>query len=1072
MWIVRLALRRPYTFVVLAMLIVLMGVLTIQRMPTDMFPEINIPVVAAIWTFTGLAPEEMEGRIVSQFERAATTTVSGIEHIESLTLGGVAVIKIFLQPGTSIDGAVAQVAAVAEPILRQMPPGSTAPLVLPYSATNVSILQLGVSSATLSEAQVYDYATNFLRTGLATVQGAQLPLPLGGLVRQIMVDLDPKKLYAWGVAPGEISSALNLQNVVLPSGTAKIGAQEYTLRLNGSPTIVDAFNHLPVKRVNGTVVYLGDVAHVRDGYAPQTSVVLTNGTRGALIPVLKASGSSTLTVVSLLRAALPAVQATLPPELKVQPLADQSIFVRSAIQGVLREAAIAAGLTGIMMLLFLGSWRSTLIVLVSIPLSLLVSLIVLDRLGQTLNLMTMGGMALAVGILVDDATVEVENVHRQRALGKPIVQAILDGAAEIAVPALVSTLCICIVFVPVTFIAGAAQSLFVPLAMAVVFAMLTSYFLSRTLVPTMVHYLLASEPPGDSGGRGPIGWIHGWIERGFERLRDSYGKALEALFRHRKVFALAFAAVVVASLALIPLLGRDFFPTVDAGQMRLHLRAPAGWRIEETERLFAEVENHVRRIVPPDELDTIVDNIGVPVSGINLTLGDPSMISSADGEMLVSLKPRHGPTDVYIRALRRDLRESFPEATFFFLPADITSQVLNFGLSAPLDVRITGTLANQSQNLAVARRLKASIAAIPGAVDVHLAQVTDTPELLVDVDRTAAQEVGLSLRDVANDMLISTSGSFQTAPNFWLDLNTGVQYTVAVQTPQVRIDSVPALQSTPLANTSSPQPQLLANVATVSRIHGNTNITHWNVARTLDVQAGVEGSDLGAVASAVQKLVDEARGQLPRGSTISLVGQSQAMNASYLGLGFGIFFAVILVYLLIAVNFQSWLDPLIILMALPGTLAGIVWGLFLTGTTVSIPALMGTLMSIGVASANSILVVTFAIERLRDGDDLVTAALNAGRTRLRPVMMTAIAMILGMLPMALGLGDGGEENAPLGRAVIGGLVFATISTLFFVPVVFSVLGKRKPPGEAKAQDDNGTTPQQHGGLTEPHGSAT
>ncbi len=1072
MWIVRLALRRPYTFVVLAMLIVLMSVLTVQRMPTDIFPEINIPVVAAIWSYNGLPPEEMEGRITTQFERAATTTVNGIEHIESQTLAGMAVVKIYFQPGTPMASATAQVAAVAEPVLRQMPPGATAPLVIPYSASEVSVLQLGVSSPTLNEQQIYDYATNFLRVGLATVKGAQLPLPLGGKVRQIMVDLDPQKLYAWGVAPGEISSALNLQNLILPSGTAKIGAQEYPIVLNGSPSIVAGFNDLPVKNVNGTVVRLGDVAHVRDGFAPQTSVVLTNGTRGALIPVLKASGSSTLEVVSRLRATLPRVQATLPPELKVQPLADQSIFVKGAIQGVLREAAIAAGLTGIMMLLFLGSWRSTLIVLVSIPLSLLVSMIVLDHLGQTLNLMTLGGMALAVGILVDDATVEVENVHRQRALGKPIVQAILDGAAEIAVPALVSTLSICIVFVPVSFIAGAAQSLFVPLAMAVVFAMLTSYFLSRTLVPTMVHYLLAGEAPGGSSGRGPLAWIHGGIERGFDRLRELYGHGLEAAFHHRKVFVVAFAAVVVASLALIPLLGRDFFPTVDAGQMRIHLRAPAGTRIEETERLFAAVEDHVRRIVPKDELDTIVDNIGVPVSGINLTLGDPSMISSGDGEMLISLQPRHGPTDVYVHALRRDLHAAFPSATFFFLPADITTQVLNFGLSAPLDVRLDGPAANQSKNLAIARRLATRMAAIPGAVDVHLAQVTDTPELLVNVDRTAAEEIGLTLRDVATDMLVSTSGSFQTAPNFWLDPKTGVQYTVAVQTPQFRIDSIPSLESTPLANTSSPQPQLLSNVATVSRIQGPTNITHYNVARTLDVQAGVDGSDLGAVSSAVQKLVDEVRGQLPRGSTISLQGQSQAMNASFLGLGFGILFAVVLVYLLIAVNFQSWLDPLIILMALPGTLAGIVWVLFVTGTTLSIPALMGALMSIGVASANSILVVTFANERLRDGDDLVTAALNAGRTRLRPVMMTAIAMILGMLPMALGLGDGGEENAPLGRAVIGGLLFATVSTLFFVPVVFSVLGKRVPAGEAKLQDDGSLTAQQHGGLTEQHGSAT
>ncbi len=1047
MWIVRLALRRPYTFVVLAMLIVLMGVLTIQRMPTDMFPEINIPVVAAIWQFNGLTPEEMEGRITTLFERACTTTVSGIEHMESQTLAGVSVVKIFFQPGTALDGAVAQVTAVAPAVLRQMPPGATAPLVMPYSASAVSILQLGVSSPTLNEQQVYDYATNFLRVGLATVPGAQMPLPLGGKVRQIMVDLDPKKLFAWGVAPGEISNAVNLQNLVVPSGTAKVGALEYPIRLNASPSVVDEFNRLPVKRVGNVVVYLGDVAHVRDGFAPQTSAVLTNGTRGALIPVLKATGASTLTVVGQLRQALPQVQATLPPELKVQALFDQSVFVSGAIQGVLREAMIAAGLTGLMMLLFLGSWRSTLIVLVSIPLSLLVSVIVLNMLGQTLNLMTLGGMALAVGILGDDATVAIENVHRQRSGGKGLVQAILDGSAEIAVPALVSTLAICIVFVPVTFIAGAAKSLFVPLAMAVVFAMLTSYFLSRTLVPTMMQYLLRGEEHQGSGGRNPIAWANRWIERGFERLRDGYSRALEGAFRHRNLFIAVFVLAALGSIALIPLLGRDFFPTVDAGQMKFHIRGPPATRIEETERLFAAVEDRVRRIVPADELEAIIDNIGVPVSGINLTLGDPSMISSADGEMLVSLKPKHGPTANYIHALRRDLRDTFSNATFFWLPADISSQVLNFGLSAPLDVRFTGPIGNQAQNLSIARSLASSIGAIPGAVDVHLAQVTDTPELAVNVDRTAAEQLGLSMRDVSTDLLVSLSGSFQTAPNFWLDPKTGVQYSVAVQTPQFRVDSIPALQSQPLAIATSTQPQLLSNVANVGRTLGPTNITHWNVAKTLDVQAGVDGADLGAVSSAVQKLVDAARAKLPRGSTIQLVGQSQSMNASFVGLGLGIVFAVVLVYLLIAVNFQSWLDPLIILMAIPGTLAGIVWGLFLTGTTLSIPALMGSLMSIGVASANSILVVTFGLERFREGDDLIKAAIEAGRTRLRPVIMTATAMILGIFPMALGLGDGGEQNAPLGRAVIGGLVFATFSTLFFVPVMFSVLAKRTAASE-------------------------
>src|SRR5713101_3686976 len=1040
MWIVRLALRRPYTFIVLAMLIVLMGVTTVLRMPADMFPQINIPVVAAIWQFTGLPPTEMEGRIASQFERASTTTVSGIEHIESQTLAGVSVVKIYMQPGTDMAGAVAQVAAVSQPILKQLPPGATPPLVMAYSASNVPILQLGLSSPTLSEQEISDLATNFLRPGLATVQGAQLTLPVGGKVRQVVVDLDLQKLFAWGLSPADISSAVNTQNVILPSGTTKIGALEYPVIFNGSPSVVAGLNDLPLKKINGSTVYLRDVAHVRDGYAPQTSVVLNNGTRGALQPVLSAEGASTLSVVSGVRAALPQVQATLPPQLEIKPLFDQSIFVKGAITGVVREAIIAAALTGIMMLLFLGSWRST--------------LIVLDRFGQTLNSMTLGGMALAVGILVDDATVTLENYHLQRSMKKPLGKAILDGAAEIAVPTLVSTLCICIVFVPVALISGAARSLFTPLAMAVVFAMLTSYFLSRTLVPTLIRYLLAKEEHG--GGRGPIAWLSARVERGFERLRDAYGRALQAALHHRKVFVASFVAFVAISLGFVPLLGRDFFPSVDAGQMRLHVRAPPGTRIEETQRLFAAVEERVRKIVPADELDVIIDDIGVPVSGINLTLGDPSMISSADGEMLISLKPKHHPTAEYVHALRRDLSSTFPQATFFFLAADISTQILNFGLSSPVDVRLTGPAGNQTANLAIARDLASRIATVPGAVDVHLAQVTDTPELLVDVDRTAAQDVGLTMRDVASDLLISLSSSSQTAPNFWMDPKTGVQYPVAIQTPQVRVDSIQSLETTPLSSgsvglassgsftsptsASAVRPDLLSNVANVSHVLGPTNITHYNIARTIDVQAGVDGADLGSVASGVQKLIGEVRPKLPRGSTILLTGQPQAMNASFTGLGIGIVAAVILVYLLMAVNFQSWTEPLVILMALPGTLAGIVWGLFVTGTTLSVPALMGTLMSIGVATANSILVVTFAIERLREGADSVSAALNAGRTRLRPVIMTATAMILGMLPMSLGLGDGGEQNAPLGRAVIGGLVFRTLSTLFVVPLVLSAVG--------------------------------
>jgi multidrug efflux pump subunit AcrB len=1043
MWIVQLALRRPYTFVVLAMLIVLFGVLEILRMPTDIYPEINIPVVAAIWSYNGLPPLEMEGRIATQFERAATTTVSGIEHIESQTLSGVSVIKVFLQPGTSMDGAVAQVAAVSQPILRSMPLGTTAPLIMPYNAANVPILQLGLSSASLDEQQIYDIGTNFLRPGLATVQGAQLPLPIGGKLRQIEVDLDPEKLFAWGLSASDISDAVTAQSLVLPSGTAKIGALEYPILVNGSPEAVAGFNDLPIRTIKGTTVYLRDVAHVRDGYAPQTSLVVMNGVKGGLLPVLKAQGASTLDVVSRVHQTVPAVQATLPPSFDVKQLFDQSLFVRGAIDGVVREALIAAGLTGLMMLLFLGSWRSTLIVLVSIPLALLVSVIVLGSLGQTLNLMTLGGMALAVGILVDDATVEVENFHRQRALDKPIAQAILDSAKEIAAPAFVSTLCICIVFVPVVFIAGAAKSLFVPLAMAVIFAMLTSYFLSRTLVPTMVQFLLGSEPR-DAAGRGPLARLHAVIERGFERLRAAYARTLARLLDERRVFIGGFAALCLGSVALLPLLGRDFFPNVDAGELRLHVRARPGTRIEETARLFARVEDHVRRIVPEAELDTVIQDIGVPISGINLVLGDPSMISSADGEMLIALKATHGPTAGYRRALRRDLSRSFPGTTCFFLPADISNQVLSFGQSAPIDVRVTGPSRNEQANLVIARELARRFAQLPGAVDVHLAQVADTPELLVDVDRTLAEQVGLSQRDVTSDMLVSLASSGQTAPNFWLDPTSGVQYTVAVQTPQWRVDSLDALGSIPLtAGPTTAPPQLLANVATTSRELGPTNLTHYNIERSIDVLVGVDGTDLGSVAAPVQRIVDGTRRGLPRGTSIGMHGQAENMNASFRGLGMGIGFAVVLVYLLMVVNFQSWLEPFVILMALPGTLAGIVWMLFLSGTTLSVPALMGALMSIGVATANSILVVTFAVLQVRSGADARTAALEAGRTRLRPVIMTAVAMVLGMLPMSLGLGDGGESNAPLGRAVIGGLLFATVSTLFFVPVMFRVLQPKR-----------------------------
>jgi multidrug efflux pump subunit AcrB len=1043
MWIVRIALKRPYTFVVLAILIVVMGALTLGTMATDMLPEIDIPVIAVINSYAGLSPEEVTDRITAPFERAATTTVNGIEHIESQSLSGVSVTKIFLRPGTFVEGAIAEVTAIAQTILKTMPLGATAPLIMRYSASNVPILQAVLTSDVLTEQQLFDLGSNFFRTGLATVQGAQMPLPLGGKLREVVVDLDLEKLFALGLSPSDVSNAVNAQNLVLPSGTIKMGRQEYPLVVNASPEIVDELNNLPIKTVNGATVFIRDVAHVRDGFAPQTSVVLADGRKAAILPILKSQGASTLDIVARVRAAVPGVMATLPQSLKAALVFDQSVFVRAAVSGVLREALIAAALTGIMMLLFLGSWRSTLIVLVSIPLSLLVSVVVLHQLGQTLNLMTLGGMALAVGILVDDATVTIENVHRHGAMNKGLVQAILDGAQEIAVPAFVSTLCICIVFVPVSFISGSARSLFVPLAMAVVIPMLTSYFLSRTLVPTIMQFLLGKEMEAGAHERRPR-WATAF-DRGFQRLLGLYGRTLERVMARRWLVIGLGLGFAVGSAALFPLLGRDFFPAVDGGQLRLHVRGPAGMRIEETQKLFAGVEDHIHRVVPARELDSTLDVIGVPVSGINLALGDPSMISTADGEILVSLKANHRPTADYVSALRRELHASFPQVTFFFLPADISTETLNFGLSAPIDVQITGPTANQPQNLVIADELARQIDTVPGAVDVHRAQVVATPSLKVDVDRTLADQVGLTQRDIASDLLISLSSSGQTSPNFWLDPKRGVQYLVAVQTPQYRVPSLDALNATPLTAHSAGQQQLLGNLAEVSRTAMPTNITHYNVAPTYDVQVNVDGTDLGSVSAGVSRIVKSVEPTLPRGSTIQVIGQAQSMNASFSGLEMGLLFAVLLVYLLMVVNFQSWLDPLIILSALPGAIAGIAWMLFLSGTRLSVPGLMGAMMTVGVATANSILLVTFANERRVEGLPPLAAALLAGRTRLRPVMMTALAMIVGMLPMALSLGEGGEQNAPLGRAVIGGLLLATVSTLFFVPAMYSVMRKGESP---------------------------
>ena len=1051
MWLVRIALKRPYTFVVMAILIVVMGVFSIVRMPTDIFPDIDIPVISVIWNYTGLPPEEMEKRIVTNYERILTTTVNDIEHIESQSLTGIAVVKIFFQPGARIEAATAQVTAVSQSVLKQMPPGATPPFIIRYSASNVPILQAALESDSLSEQQLFDYGTNFVRADMATIQGTQIPWPYGGKQRQIMVDIDPGRLYSFGLSPRDVNVAISTQNVILPTGTTKMGNNEYPVLLNASPEAIKEIGDLPIKTVKGTTVFVRDVANVRDGYSPQTNMVHVGGKRSVLMSVLKNGNVSTLDIVKHIREGLPATLARLPKELKVSLLFDQSLFVRAAVDGVVKEALIAAGLTALMILVFLGSWRSTLIVVISIPLSILVSIIVLGFMGESLNVMTLGGMSLAVGILVDDATVEIENIHRNMAQKKPIVRAILDGAQEIATPAFVSTLCICIVFVPVVFITGSAKSLFVPLALAVVIAMMTSYVLSRTLVPTLVHYLLKGEALAHMEGtdahppRTVFERLFAGFNRGFDRMRTSYGGILALSLRHRAVFVGGFVVFVVVSVgALIPLVGRDFFPSVDAGLIKLHVRGEPGTRIEESERRFADIEQTIRTVIPPASIDTMLDNIGTPYSGINLSLSEGTSISAADGDILISLKEHHAPTPEYVRKLRGVLRAKYPGTTFFFLAPDISTQVLNFGLAAPIDVQVVGAPGNEEATAEVAAKIAARMGSIPGAVDVHLAQVPRVPEIKIDVNRTMAGQQGLTERDIASDLLISLSSSSQVAPSYWLDTKRGVQYLVAVQTPQYELHSIDDLGSTPLSTGENGAPQFLSNVAQVSRTTGPANVTHFNASRTFDVQANVDGADLGSVSTAVSKIVAEMKPEFPRGTTVRIKGQVESMESSFRGLGYGLIFSVLLVYLLMVVNFQSWLDPFVILMALPGAIAGIAWMLFLSHTTLSVPALMGSIMCVGVATANSILVVTFANDQRKVGRDATQAALAAGMTRLRPVIMTALAMIIGMLPMSLGLGEGGEQNAPLGRAVIGGLALATLTTLFFVPVMYSIL-RRKPP---------------------------
>jgi multidrug efflux pump subunit AcrB len=1051
MWIVQLALRRPYTFVIMSLLIAILGGLAIIRMPTDIFPEIDIPVVSVIWSYTGVSPEEMAEIITVRSERSFTTTVNDIEHMESQSLPGIAVIKVFFHPKARVEAAVAQLAAASQAVLRSLPTGIVPPNIIRYNASAVPILQLGISSDSLPEQQVYDLGYNFIRTQMANVQGASFPLPYGGKPRQISVDLDPRALYAQGLSATDVVSAINSQSLILPSGSVKIGAQEYTVKLNSAPELAAAFNRLPIRQTNGTTVYVGDVAHVRDGYAVQTNVVRHNGVRAALLTVLKNGGSSTLDIVAQLKAMLPRIRSTLPAALNLKLMFDQSIFVRAAIAGVLREAAMAAALTGLMILLFLGSWRSTIIVCISIPLSILTSLAILNFMGETINVMTLGGLALAVGILVDDATVEIENIHRNFGLGKPILRAILEGAMQIATPAFVSTLCICIVFVPVVFLTGAARYLFTPLALAVVLAMMASYVLSRTLVPTMVRYLLAGEAAryhGDAGviedSHGLFAAIHHGFQYWFEWMRAGYRNLLAAALAHRVLTAASFFLLCAICLALTPFLGQDFFPQVDAGQIRLHVRAPAGTRIEETERYFAAVEDSIRGVIPPAELTDLIDNIGLPYAGLNLAMSDSATIGEFDGEILVSLRPgEHASSWDYIRTLRARLNREFPQLTFFFQPADIVGQILNFGLPAPIDVQVVGPLTNAPANYALARKIEARLARIPGAVDVHTHQVVDVPELMFRVDRTRAEQLGLTQQDVANSVLISLASSTQISPNYWIDPRNSVDYPVSVMTPQYRVDSTSELLRTPVHGRSTGE-QLLANVGRLERDVTASVVNHYNVQPLYDVYANVQDRDLGAVAGDVDRVLVEFTPKLPKGSFLETRGQVATMRSSFVGLGLGMFFAIVLVYFVMVVNFQSWLDPFIILMALPGALAGIVLMLFITQTALNVPSLMGAIMSIGVATANSILLVNFANDLREVGSDAVSAALEAGFTRLRPVVMTALAMIVGMLPMALGLGEGGEQNAPLGRAVIGGLLLATMATLFFVPVVYSVLRRKAP----------------------------
>jgi multidrug efflux pump subunit AcrB len=1037
--------------VVAALVLLLLTPFVLLRTPTDIFPEINIPVISVVWVYNGLNAQEVEERIVYNHERMISTLVNDIEHIESTAYNGAGVIKVFFQPGASVTDGLAQITASGQAVLRILPPGINPPFIIRYNASSVPILQYSLASPKISEQELQDMAMNRVKMGLATVRGASVPYPAGGKTRVVAVDIDLAALESKNLAPQDVVNAFNAQNFMLPSGTAKIGETEYSIALNTNPEMILALNDLPIKTVGNAVIRIGDVAQVHDGYQPQQNVVRLNGVRGVLLTILKSGAASTLSVVDGVKKAMPLILSSLPPELETREFADQSLFVRAAVNDVVKEGVIAAALTAMMILLFLGSWKSTFIIALSIPLSVLSSLALLSVLGQTINLMTLGGLALAVGILVDDATVEIENIHRQMSLGKSNVQAILDGAQEIALPAFVSTLCICIVFVPMFFLTGVARYLFVPLAEAVVFAMLASYVLSRTLIPTLVMWFYRNSEGGHPANTRkmslwlrPFMWMHMLFEHTFDRFREGYRNLLSAVLSHRIIFTFLFLAFCAGTWMLVPQLGQNFFPTVDAGHFRLHVRAPGGTRIEETTRLVDRIETVIREVIPARELAGVLDNIGIPSGGIPLTYLDNGVTGTGDADILVSLNQEHRPTDDYVRLLRARLGRDFTGSTFYFLPADIVNQTINFGLPAPIDIQIMGRDREKSREIAA--KLADNIRKVPGAVDVRIQQPANQPELHFAIDRTKASQIGLTERDVAGSVLLNLSGSSQTQPNYWLNPKNGIQYLVNIRVPEYAMDSLSALNAIPL-NAGKPggaSPQILANVASVERKIGSPIYSHYNVMPVIDVFAGVSGRDLGGVLKDIRPLIAEAEKELPKGSAIILRGQADTMRSSFTGLGIGLGLAVVFIYLLLVVNFQSWLDPFIIITALPGAMAGVIWGLYLTFTTLSVPALMGAIMSLGVATANSVLLISFARIHLEQGNDPLTSAWEAGVGRLRPVLMTALAMIIGMLPMALALGEGGEQNAPLGRAVIGGLILATFATLFFVPSVFSLLHRKAP----------------------------